>query len=291
MNRVVLVQGRQLGPQDVGRIRELIAAHPDWSRRRVSEELCAEWDWRTGAGRLKDMATRSLLVKLEARGLIELPVRRQVASNRMRTQQIRSCTWDRAPLTRALPELGPLTVREVSTNPAARDECAAALAEFHYLGYSGSVGENLQYAVTGSAGRLVACVLFGSSAWKCRARDQFIGWTPEQRTHGLHLLTNNRRFLILPWVRVPHLASWVLGRVLRRVSADWQDKYGHPIALVETFVDRSRFAGTSYQASNWIHLGSTTGRSRQDRHRTLRVGAKDVYLYPLHRNFRTVLCR
>jgi hypothetical protein len=134
-------------------------------------------------------------------------------------------------------------------------------------------------------------VLFGSAAWKCRARDQFIGWTPVQRTHGLPLLTNNSRFLILPWVRVPHLASWILGRVLRRVSADWQDKYGHPIALVETFVDRSRFAGTSYRASNWIRLGSTTGRSRQDRRRTLRVAAKDVYLYPLHRKFRTVLCR
>jgi hypothetical protein len=291
MDTMVRVQGRQLGLEDIGRIQELIAAHPDWSRRRVSEELCAEWNWRNGAGRLKDMATRSLLVKLDARGLIELPARRQVASNRMRSQRIRPCAWDTTPLTRTLPELGPLTIREVSTNPAVRDQCAAALAQFHYLGYSGSVGENLQYAVTDPTERLVACVLFGSSAWKCRARDQFIGWTPEQRTHGLHLLTNNRRFLILPWVRVPHLASWVLGRVLRRVSAEWQDKYGHPIALVETFVDRSRFVGTSYQASNWMHLGSTTGRSRQDRQRTLCVGAKDVYLYPLHRAFRTVLCR
>ena len=291
MSGVVLVQGRQLGPEDVGRIRELIAAHPRWSRRRVSEELCAEWNWRNGAGRLKDMATRSLLVKLKARGLIELPARRQVASNRMRTQQIRPCAWDTTQLRVALPELGLLTVREASTNPAARDQCAAALAEFHYLGYSGSVGENLLYAVTDPTGRLVACVLFGSSAWKCRARHQFIGWAPEQRTRGLHLVTNNCRFLILPWVCVPHLASWALGRVLRRVSADWQNKYGHPIALVETFVDASRFAGTSYRASNWIRLGSTTGRSRQDRRRTLRVGAKDVYLYPLQREFRSVLCR
>lgn len=291
MDAMVRVQGRQLGPEDIGRIQELIAAHPDWSRRRVSEELCAAWNWRNGAGRLKDMATRSLLVKLDARGLIELPARRQVASNRMGSKRIRPCAWDTTPLTRTLPELGPLTVREVSTNPAARDQCATALAEFHYLGYRGSVGENLQYVVTDPTERLVACVLFGSSAWKCRARDQFIGWTPEQRTHGLHLVTNNHRFLILPWVRVPHLASWVLGRVLRRMSSDWQDKYGHPIALVETFVDGSRFAGTSYRAANWIRLGSTTGRSRQDRRRTLRVAVKDVYLYPLHRRFRTVLCR
>lgn len=291
MNEEVQVQGRRVGPEDVGRIRELIAAHPDWTRRKVSEALCAEWGWRNGAGRLKDMATRSLLLKLEARGLIELPMRRRVASNRMRSQRIRPCPWDRTPVTRALWELGPLTVREVSAERDARDAFAAALAEFHYLGYGGSVGENLQYAVTDAQGRLLACVLFGSAAWKCRTRDQFVGWIPEQRSHGLPLLTNNSRFLILPWVRVPHLASWVLGRVLRRVSADWQAKYGHPIVLVETFVDRERFQGTSYRAANWVRLGSTTGRSRQDRDRTLRVPVKDVYLYPLRRDFRTVLCR
>jgi hypothetical protein len=289
MSGTVLVQGRRLGPEDIDRIRELIAAHPGWTRRRVSEQLCAEWDWRNGAGQLKDMATRSLLLKLQARGLIELPARRRVASNRMRSQQIRPYTWDTTPVTGPLPELGLLTVREVSTERPAREAFAAALAEFHYLGYRGSVGENLQYTITDAAGRLLACLLFGSAAWKCRARDQFIGWTPEQRTRGLHLLTNNSRFLILPWVRVPHLASWVLARVLRRVSADWQNKYGHPIALVESFVERPRFLGTSYRAANWIRTGSTTGRSRQDRHRTVRVAVKDVYLYPLQRKFRTVL--
>ena len=291
MNGTVQVQGRRLEPEDIGRIRELIAAHPDWSRRRVSEHLCAEWDWRNGAGQLKDMATRSLLLKLEARGFIELPARRRVASNRMRSQRLRPFAWDRTPVTGSLSDLGPLTVREVSREAAARDELAAALAEFHYLGYRGSVGENLQYTVTDATGRLVACLQFGSAAWTCRARDEFIGWTPERRMRGLHLLTNNSRFLILPWVRVPHLASWVLGRALRRVSADWQHKYGHPIALVETFVERPRFAGTSYQAANWIRLGSTVGRSRQDRHRTLSVPVKDVYLYPLRRKFRAELCQ
>lgn len=291
MSQGVLVQGRRLEPDDIGRIRELIASHPGWSRRRLSEALCSQWDWRNGAGRLKDMAVRSLLVKLQARGLIQLPARRQVASNRMRSRCPRPQGFDTTPLVGALAEAGPLTVQEVSTHTAAREMFAAALAQFHYLGYRGSVGENLQYVVTHTTGRPVACLLFGSAAWKCSARDQFIGWTPQQRCEGLHLLTNNSRFLILPWVRVPHLASWVLGRVLRRVSADWQNKYGHPIALVETFVERSRFAGTSYRAANWIRLGSTTGRSRQDRCRSLRVAVKDVYLYALHRQFRTVLCR
>ena len=136
---------------------------------------------------------------------------------------------------------------------------------------------------------MLACLLFGSAAWKCRARDQFIGWTAEQRQQRLHLITNNTRFLMLPYVKVPHLASWILGRVLRRLSEDWERKYGHGIVLVETFVERERFAGTSYKAANWICLGSTTGRSRQDRYNTLRVPVKDVYVYPLRRRFREEL--
>jgi len=157
----------------------------------------------------------------------------------------------------------------------------------HYV--SEPVGENLQYAVTDKDGRLLACLLFGSAAWKCKPRDGFIGWNTEQRQRNLHLVTNNTRFLILPFVRVPHLASWILGRVLRRLSADWRNKYGHPILLVETFVERERFAGTSYKAANWLRLGSTTGRSRQDRQHTLEVPVKDVYTYPLHRGFRREL--
>jgi len=286
MSDVVLVQGRRLQEEDLLRIRQLIAGHPDWSRRRLSEVLSARWDWRNGSGRLKDMATRTLLLKLDACGLITLPARRRVASNRMAARQRQPRLWDRTPVSASLQELGPLTVREISADAGAREEFAAALTEFHYLSYRGTVGENLQYMVTDQTGRLLACLLFGSAAWKCRPRDQFIGWNPEQRARNLHLLTNNTRFLILPPVRVPHLSSWILGRVLRRLSADWQSKYGHPILLVETFVERARFAGTSYKAANWLQLGSTAGRSRQDRRHTLRVPVKDVYLYPLIHRFR-----
>ena len=289
MTETVVVQGRRLEPPEIGRIRELVATNPQWSRRRISEALCAEWDWRNGSGRLKDMATRTLLVKLEARGLIELPARRRPASNRMRSQRIPRLCWDESPVAAALGDLGPLSVQEVSTDAVARQRFGAALGEFHYLGYRGTVGENLQYTVSDATGRLLACLLFGSAAWKCQTRDRFIGWTPTQRSQHLQLLTNNTRFLILPWVRVPHLASWVLGRVLRRLPRDWQRKYGHAIVLVETFVERQRFAGTSYRAANWIQLGATTGRSRQDRYRTLRVADKDVYLCPLRRDFREVL--
>ena len=289
MSDGLVVQGRHVTRQDLDRIRALVSANPGWSRRRLSEALCAEWDWRNGAGRLKDMATRTLLVKLEARGLIELPARRRIASNRMVTRPRPPRLWDRTALTCPLHEVGPLAVDEVSGDRGAREECADALADFHYLGSRGTVGENLHYTVRNQAGRLLACLLFGSAAWTCRPRDDFIGWTREQRAQRLSLLTNNTRFLILPFARVPHLASWILGRVLRRLSDDWQQKYGHPIVLVETFVERDRFKGTSYAAANWIRLGATTGRSRQDRYTTLRVPVKDVHVYPLRADFRAVL--
>jgi hypothetical protein len=197
--------------------------------------------------------------------------------------------WDRTPVSGTLQSLGPLSIREISTDAGARAEFTDALSEFHYLGHRGTVGENLQYTVLDGGGRLLACLLFGSAAWKCKSRDEYIGWNPAQRAGNLHFLTNNTRFLILPFVRVPHLASWILGQVLGRLSADWQEKYGHPILLVETFVERNRFKGTSYKAANWIRLGETTGRSRQDRYYQLRVPVKDVYVYPLQRDFRREL--
>ncbi len=289
MDETFVAQGRQILPADITRIRALIAGNPRWSRRRLSEALATEWNWRNGSGRLKDMATRSLLVKLGERGLIALPARRQIPSNRMTVRRIQPRSWDTTPVCGAFQSLSPLVVREISTDPEARCEFSAALAEFHYLGCRGTVGENLQYTVTDTRGRLLACLLFGAAAWKCRLRDQFIGWTREQRERHLSLITNNARFLILPWVRVPHLASWILGQVLRRLSHDWERKYGHRVVLVETFVERDRFAGTSYKASNWIQVGSTTGRSRQDRQRTLQVPIKDVYIYPLDQRFRTEL--
>jgi hypothetical protein len=289
MNEALMVQGRQLESSDIVRIRQLLAENPTWSRRHLSEVIAQEWDWRNGSGRLKDMAARTMLLKLDAFGLIQLPPRRCMPSNRMAAGRISRQDWDQSAVTGTLLQLGPLTIQEISNDAAERGRFAAALAEFHYLGYRGTVGENLQYAVSDTAGRLLACLLFGSPAWKCQSRDEFIGWSIVQRQHRLNCITNNTRFLILPFVRVPHLASWILGQALRRLSQDWQRKYGHPIFLVETFVERDRFAGTSYKAANWIRIGSTTGRSRQDRKHTLQVPVKDVYVYPLHRRFRKEL--
>jgi len=160
------------------------------------------------------------------------------------------------------------------------------VAQHHYLGFRGPVGETIAYAVQDRLGRDLACVFFGAAAWKVASRDTWIGWTPDQRARGIQRIANNSRFLILPWVKVPHLASHLLGRITRRIEADWQTKYGHGIDLLETFVDRDRFRGTCYRAANWVPVGSTQGRSRQDRMHSMRVPVKDIYVYPLRSDFR-----
>lgn len=284
------LQDRELGPPELGFIRQLILDHPDWSRWRLSRVLCQLWNWRNAAGQLKDMASRTLLLRLQERGHIQLPPRRQTPANRMRQTRVAPLTWDGEDIAASLGDLGSLQITEVSRERSQRQQVAAALSQFHYLGFGGAVGENLQYTVRDDRARLLACLVFGSAAWKCQGRDEFIGWSIQQRRSNLSLLTNNTRFLILPWVMVPHLASWVLGSVTRRLSADWQSKYGHPIQLVETFVEQERFTGTTYRAANWLRVGQTTGRTRQDRTRTIQAPVKDIYLYPLHRKFRQRLC-
>jgi hypothetical protein len=289
MTEMLQLQGRQLSAADVESIRQLISVNPEWSRRRISEQLAGQWNWRNGVGQLKDMAARSLLLKLHQRGLVQLPPRRFAPTNRMRSQRVEVLAWDQSPIHCSLDCLGPLQVREVNLDGEERTLFVGALCAFHYLGHGGTVGENLRYVVRDAQDRPLAFLLFGSAAWKCQDRDRFIGWTPEQRERNLGLLTNNTRFLILPWVKVPHLASWALGTVLRRLSRDWQRKYGHPIALVETFVQRDRFAGTAYRAANWKQVGQTTGRTRQDRCYSIQAPVKDIYLYPLGRRFREEL--
>lgn len=291
MTQSCVMQGRRIEPAEMLQLRELVASHPEWSRYRLSRELCVLWNWRTPTGQWKDMAARTLMLKLAERGWIQLPARRGLSPNRHRLAPPPPRSWPTAPITGRLSELGPLTMSEVSAQAAGRAEVRAALAQFHYLGYRTPVGENLQYVVRDSADRLVAVLVFGAAAWKCAARDRWIGWTSDQRQARLSGIANNQRFLILPSVEVRYLASHVLGGVARRIAADWRAKYGHPVVLLETFVERERFAGTCYRAANWQVLGSTQGRSRQDRQRTLRVPVKDLYACPLRADFREALTR
>ena len=292
----VIIQGRAIGLGEVQQVRQLLAEHPDWSRWRLSRELAALWNWRNGAGQLKDMAARTLLLKLEQRGWIGLPPRRTTPANRMGRQQLSepALAAPQASVTEPLKLLLPLVISECShadKAPGQRALFDALLRQHHYLSHRGSVGENLQYLVRDAQARPLACVLFGAAAWQCASRDGYIGWDRWVRARPLHLIANNTRFLILPWVRVAHLASHVLGRIAQRLSSDWQAKYGHPLYLLETFVQGDRFTGTAYRAANWLRVGQTKGRTRQDQpdgtwHQT---AIKDVYLYPLHRRFRQYL--
>ncbi|MCX6925931.1 MAG: DUF4338 domain-containing protein [Verrucomicrobia bacterium] len=286
-----IIQGRLIGVTEVELIRQLLASHPDWSRRRLSEELAALWKWRNGASQLKDMAARTLLLKLEQRGWIRLPPRRRVPCNRMRQKQIAKPDLGppQPPVTGSLAALLPLRIQECSqADKTQRPVFDALLHGHHYLGHRSSVGENLQYLVCDVAARPLACVLFGAAAWQCAARDRYLGWESRVRAQTLQFIANNTRFLILPWVKVPHLASYVLSRIAQRISGDWQAKYGHALYLLETFVQAERFAGTAYRAANWVRVGQTKGRTRQDQPDGTRyqTSLKDLYLYPLQRGFR-----
>jgi hypothetical protein len=288
------IQGRQIGAPELAQVRVLLAEHPDLSRRQLSQQLARRWDWRNPAGQLKDMAARTLLLKLHQRGWIELPARRQFPSNRMR-QKAPPGLEAAAPavsITGTLSQLRPLSIAEVSQvgHRAKRALFDTFLHQHHYLGHRSTVGENLQYLVQDRSGRPVACVLFGAAAWQGRARDQSIGWDAATRQRRLNWITNNTRFLILPWVRVADRASHVLGRIARRLSEDWQRKYGHPIYLLETFVDTSRFQGACYRAANWQCVGQTTGRTRQNKTLVPQAPPKAVWLYPLRPDFRQALC-
>jgi hypothetical protein len=281
-----VIQGRRIGPAELAQVQSLLALHPDWSRYRLSRELARRWAWRSASGQLKDMAARSLLLKLEQRGGMTLPARRWASPNRMRHKRRPSlaATFHPEPVQAPLSALRPLRYREVSAGPAAeRALFEGLLHRYHYLSYRSPVGENLQYLVRERAGRPVACLLFGAAAWQCADRDRYIGWDRATRAAGLHRVANNARFLILPWMEVPGLASHILGRVSRRLRADWQRKYGHPVDLLETFVETGRFAGTCYRAANWRRVGQTQGRTRQDSSegQHLQVARKDIYLYPL----------
>lgn len=283
------LQGRELTAKDIEFIRQLIANNPTWSRRRISIELSKEWNWRNAKGDLKDMASRTLLVKLNEGGHIELPPRRQTPSNRMKQHQIQYIYHDTTPIEQPLKKLRPLKTILVHQDKEYEKLYNCLLSSHHYLGYTGTIGENMKYLILDKQERLLACLLFGSSAWSCADRDNYIGWDKETRQRNINLITNNTRFLILPWVSVAHLASHILGMIARRINEDWEQRYGHSIYLLETFVEQGRFQGVCYKASNWIHAGETRGRSRNDRYSTFKVPIKSIFLYPLRSNYREKL--
>jgi len=286
---VLTYRGRVVTPEDVAFVRALIAEHPTASRRRLSEILCRAWNWVQPNGTLRAMVCRGLMLALHRSGQIELPARRWVTLNplaeRRRPPPI---VVDESPIHTPLQALQPITFRQVRRT---KEEATfnGLIEAHHYLGYTQPVGEQLKYLVS-SGDRLLACLAWSSAPRHLGPRDRFIGWSPDARRRNLRFLAYNLRFLILPWVQVPHLASHLLGRMAHRVPQDWEQLYGHPVVFLETFVDPTRFAGTCYRAANWIWLGRTTGRGKDDQKHRPNRPLKEILGYPLSRRFREVLC-
>jgi hypothetical protein len=288
VDAVLSYRGRRVSVDDVAFIRELIARHPEASRRRLSEELCRAWQWVQPNGALRSMVCRGLMLALYRGGHIELPPVRHVNPNPLaQRRRPGAVEVDQSPLVGCLDDVRPLAIRQVRRTSDER-VFNALLETHHYLGYTQPVGEHLKLLVV-SGERPVACLAFSSAPRHLGPRDRFIGWSAEARRKSIHLVAYNTRFLILPWVEVRHLASHVLGLAARVVSPEWQRLYGHPVYFLETFVDPGRFRGTCYRAANWVVLGQTTGRGKDDLTHRANRPVKDVLGYPLTPRFRELL--
>jgi len=275
---------RVITDDDIVFIRKLIADHPGTSRKALSRKLCEAWNWVQANGALRDMVCRGLMLMLHREGLIELPPARPSVFDLIKRGRPALVSVDEAPLQMSLAELGPLEVRQVRRT-AAEALFNSLLQHHHYLGYTQPVGEHLKYLVF-ARGRPVACLAWSSAPRHLGSRDRFIGWDQQARLKNIALLAYNTRFLILPWVTVPHLASNILGRMTRMLSAEWQRVYAHPIYFVETFIDPQRFRGTCYRAANWKVLGETMGRGKDAPTRQVNRSIKQVLGYPLVKDFR-----
>jgi hypothetical protein len=281
-------RGRAVTAEDVAFIRAFIAAHPDASRRRLSALLCEAWQWKQANGALCDMICRGLLLMLHRAGEIELPAVRQTSLNPfVRRERPRPPLIDRTPVSCSLRQLGPIEVTQVRRTE--QEPLFNSLVEHHhYLGYEQPVGEHLKYLVW-AQGRPIACLAWSSAPRHLGSRDRYIGWNAEARRRNIRFIAYNTRFLILPWVTVPHLASYLLGRIARLLSQDWERLYEHPIYFLETFVDPERFRGTCYRAANWVMLWRTTGRGKDDHTNRPNRSIKVVLGLPVHRRFRELL--
>ncbi|MCP4099704.1 MAG: DUF4338 domain-containing protein [Planctomycetaceae bacterium] len=281
-------RGQNYSVQEIAFVRQLIEANPEAGRRALSKKLCLAWNWVQKNGALRDMVCRSFMLELERSGFIVLPAKKRNPPNNLanRKKPIKA-DIDRTPICAKLSDIMPIgfcQVRRREEEPL----CNSLIAQFHYLGYTQPVGEQLKYLVS-AGGRPIACMTWSSAPRHIGARDRFIGWSAGVRKTNIHLIAYNSRFLILPWVKVKCLASWLLGRVARIISQDWMTCYRHPIHYLETFVDTERFAGTCYYAANWKNPGKTTGRGKDDQTNKANRSIKDVLGYPLTKDFRSNL--
>jgi hypothetical protein len=288
MERSLTILNRGIGSNELAQINELIETVGDRGRTYISKQLCQQWDWRLPNGQLRDIACRDLLRRLERRGLIQLPPLLR-ASRRSGYKNKTSLPRDfvTTPLSQSLRDFSVIEIEMVRGSP--QERLYNALIDcYHYLGYHQGTGEQLKYIIRGDS-HVLAAIGFGGAALKTAARDQHIGWDNSTRERHLVKVVNNTRFLILPWICVPYLASHILGRISRRIRADWRAYYNRDIVLLETFVEQGCFKGTCYKAGNWRYIGQTTGRGRNDRYSKSRVPIKDIYIYPVDRRYKQIL--
>lgn len=287
MQKKLIIRGRHISSADIKLINAFIRRYRHKGRSYISRALCQHWGWYQPNGALKEIACREILRKLEAKGLVNLPA----SKSYLRKTGIRTSPnvppHDTSPIETCLKNIRPVTLKLVR-HTASEKLFNGLIHRYHYLGYCQTVGAHLKYIAL-SGKRPLACLTWGAGAWKIACRDRFIGWSPEMKRRNLHLLINNTRFLILPWVHVPHLASHLLGLSAKILPQDWQKIYAHSIVLLESFVDVGRFQGTCYKAANWIRTGETSGRGKYDFHNLHNKPVKAVFVYPLHNHFREIL--
>jgi Druantia protein DruA len=286
MGTILTYRGRPICTGEIDFIRNLIENNPDDHRTALSRRICKAWNWTQHNGQLKDMVCRGLLLRLEAEGYIALPAKQSAAGGR-HSKTPEPLSVDQSPIQTEIGSLVPIDICQVRRTSFERLH-DALLAQFHYLGYAQPVGEHLKYLAFVNGGP-VACLAWSSAPRHIGCRDRYIGWSGQLRQKNLHLLAYNTRFLVLPWVVVPNLASHLLARCAAIISKDWQSVYAHPVFWLETFIDTSRFKGTCYQAAGWTHLGNTTGRGKNDQTHQANRSIKAVWGYPLSVDFREAL--
>jgi hypothetical protein len=287
MEQRLILRGRPVTPQDLDLIRSLVYQYREQGRTFISKELCRIWNWHQPNGALKDMACRELLRRLEQRDLVSLPPKKIDIDRRQKKRSLNVLPHETHSVTGRLKEFLPIELKMVRGSP---DEVLSnsLIHQYHYLGYRQTVGPCLKYMAY-IENRPIACLSWGAAAWKVACRDQFIGWSPSTRSNNLFLIVNNTRFLIFPWVRIPYLASHLLSQCIKVLASDWYRWYHYAPVLLETFVDSERFSGTSYRAANWLWVGRTQGRGKNDRDHQSVVSVKEVFLYPLKKAFREIL--
>ena len=274
--------------EELEHIRALIASEPRPNRAQLSRRVCETLGWVRPDGALKDMSCRVAMLRMEKDGLIKLPPPQNANGNGAARPRLTAASAPQQPITTSAGQLGKLHLCAVSI-PRQSSLWNELIQRYHYLGYQPLPGAQIRYLVFSAKSQLLAALGFGAAAWKIAPRDHFIGWTPQQRTGNLHLIINNARFLILPWVTSKNLASKILALTAKQLPKDWKARYQYTPVLLETFVERQRFTGASYRAANWIHVGHTQGRGKLDRHHLSAAPLKDIYLYPLHKHFRQAL--